>query len=69
MSAKLVPLAYGIKKLTINCVIEDDKVSVDLLQEEIEKLEDYVSRKQNLDRFVFSVLFLSSHFQLAGPEH
>jgi elongation factor 1-delta len=41
-ASKLVPLAYGIKKLTINCVIEDDKVSVDLLQEEIEKLEDYV---------------------------
>ena len=25
-SAKLVPLAYGIKKLQISCVVEDDKV-------------------------------------------
>lgn len=24
--AKLVPLAYGIKKLQITCVVEDDKV-------------------------------------------
>ena len=24
--AKLVPLAYGIKKLQISCVVEDDKV-------------------------------------------
>lgn len=26
ISAKLVPLAYGIKKLQICCVVEDDKV-------------------------------------------
>ena len=26
ISAKLVPLAYGIKKLQISCVVEDDKV-------------------------------------------
>ncbi len=25
-SSKLVPLAYGIKKLQISCVVEDDKV-------------------------------------------
>jgi elongation factor 1-delta len=41
-ASKLVPLAYGIKKLTINCVVEDDKVSLDWLQEEIEKFEDFV---------------------------
>lgn len=27
-SSKLVPLAYGIKKLQIACVIEDDKVCI-----------------------------------------
>lgn len=43
VSAKLVPLAYGIRKLQISCVVEDDKVSVDDLQEQIEALEDYVS--------------------------
>lgn len=41
-AAKLVPLAYGIRKLQISCVVEDDKVSVDWLQEQIEALEDYV---------------------------
>ncbi|XP_058118050.1 probable elongation factor 1-delta isoform X2 [Anopheles ziemanni] len=41
-AAKLVPLAFGIHKLQISCVIEDDKISVDWLQEEIEKISDYV---------------------------
>ena len=27
-TAKLVPLAYGIKKLQISCVVEDDKVRI-----------------------------------------
>jgi len=40
--SKLVPLAYGIKKLTIVCVVEDEKVSIDWLTEEIEKFEDLV---------------------------
>ncbi|KAG7310694.1 hypothetical protein JYU34_003499 [Plutella xylostella] len=40
-AAKLVPLAYGIHKLQISCVVEDDKVSVDWLTEEIEKNEDF----------------------------
>lgn len=42
-AAKLVPLAFGIHKLQISCVVEDDKVSVDWLVEEIEKIEDFVS--------------------------
>jgi len=41
-ASKLVPLAYGIKKLQIMCVVEDDKVSIDWLSEEIQKFEDYV---------------------------
>lgn len=36
-AAKQVPLAYGIHKLQISSVIEDDKVSVDWLQETIEE--------------------------------
>lgn len=40
--SKLVPLAYGIKKLQIVCVVEDDKVSIDWLQEAICENEDYV---------------------------
>ena len=40
-ASKLVPLAYGIKKLQISCVV-DDKVGTDFLEEEITKFEDYV---------------------------
>ncbi|KAI1299273.1 Elongation factor 1-beta [Halotydeus destructor] len=40
--SKLVPLAYGIKKLQIVCVVEDDKVSIDWLTEEITSNEDLV---------------------------
>lgn len=36
-------LAYGIKKLQIMCVVEDEKVSVEDLREDIEKFEDLVS--------------------------
>jgi translation elongation factor EF-1beta len=50
-SAKFVPLAYGIKKLQIGCVIEDDKVSVDWLTEEIQNFEDLV---QSVDIAAFN---------------
>lgn len=42
-AGKLVPLAYGIKKLSLLCVIEDDKVSTDELSEKICEFEDFVS--------------------------
>ena len=41
-SSKLVPVGFGIKKLQINLVIEDDKIGLDDLQEEIQEFEDYV---------------------------
>ena len=41
-ASKLVPLAYGIKKLQIMCVVEDDKISIDWLTEEIQNFEDFV---------------------------
>lgn len=44
-TAKLVPLAYGIHKLQISSVVEDDKVSIDWLTEQIEDIEEYVSIK------------------------
>eukprot|EP00741_Cyanophora_paradoxa_P007361 tig00001126_g7120.t1 len=40
--SKLVPVAFGVKKLQINAVIEDDKVSTDELEEQIVAFEDYV---------------------------
>ncbi|XP_028986634.1 elongation factor 1-delta-like isoform X2 [Betta splendens] len=41
-ASKLVPVGYGIKKLQIGCVVEDDKVGIDILEEEITKFEDFV---------------------------
>ncbi|KAA8593744.1 hypothetical protein FQN60_004578, partial [Etheostoma spectabile] len=40
--SKLVPVGYGIKKLQIGCVVEDEKVGTDLLEEAITAYEDYV---------------------------
>ncbi|EGR44171.1 translation elongation factor 1 beta [Trichoderma reesei QM6a] len=41
-ASKLVPVGFGIKKLQINLVVEDEKVSLDELQEQIQEIEDYV---------------------------
>lgn len=41
-ASKLVPVGFGIKKLQINLVIEDAKVSLTDLEDEIQELEDYV---------------------------
>jgi len=50
-ASKLVPLAYGIHKLQISCVVEDEKVSIDWLEEMITGLEDYV---QSVDVAAFN---------------
>ncbi|XP_043923262.1 elongation factor 1-delta isoform X2 [Protopterus annectens] len=50
-TSKLVPVGYGIKKLQIQCVVEDDKVGTDELEEEIIKFEDYV---QSMDIAAFN---------------
>ncbi|KAA3678959.1 uncharacterized protein DEA37_0000736 [Paragonimus westermani] len=49
--SKFVPLAYGIKKLQICCVVEDDKVGTDFLEEAITGLEDHV---QSVDIVAFN---------------
>lgn len=41
-SSKLVAIGYGIKKLQITIVIEDELVSLDDLQEKIAGFEDHV---------------------------
>ncbi|EAU38967.1 elongation factor 1-beta [Aspergillus terreus NIH2624] len=41
-ASKFVAIGYGIKKLQINIVIEDEKISLDELQQEIEEDEDHV---------------------------
>ncbi|XP_054266705.1 elongation factor 1-beta'-like [Macrosteles quadrilineatus] len=50
-ASKLVPVGYGIKKLQIMCVVEDDKVSVDELTEDITNFEDFV---QSVDIAAFN---------------
>ncbi|PUU73675.1 hypothetical protein B9Z19DRAFT_1094573 [Tuber borchii] len=41
-ASTLVAVGYGIKKLQINLVVEDDKIGLDDLQQEIEGDEDHV---------------------------
>merc|ERR1712226_1074392 len=50
-TGKLVAVGYGIKKLTIATVVEDDKVSVEELEEKITEFEDYV---QSVDIAAFN---------------
>lgn len=61
-AAKLVPLAFGIHKLQISCVVEDDKVSIDWLTEEIEKLEDFVSINAMLGLHFYLEYILTADF-------
>ncbi|XP_029923847.1 elongation factor 1-beta [Myripristis murdjan] len=49
--SKLVPVGYGIKKLQIGCVVEDDKVGTDILEEKITAFDDYV---QSMDVAAFN---------------
>lgn len=41
-ASTLVAVGFGIKKLQINLVVEDEKISLDELSEEITEFEDYV---------------------------
>lgn len=41
-ASKFVPVGFGIKKLQLNLVVEDEKVSLDDLQQQIEEDEDHV---------------------------
>lgn len=41
-TSKLVAIGFGIKKLQINLVIEDEKVSLSELEEQIQEFEDCV---------------------------
>jgi len=50
-ASKLVPIGYGIRKLQISCVVEDDKVAMDDLEEQILALEDYC---QSVDTVAFN---------------
>lgn len=48
---KKAPIAYGVEKIIIGCVVEDEKVSTDDLQEKMEAFEDEV---QSVDIMCFN---------------
>merc|ERR1712154_256176 len=50
-TSKFVAVGYGIKKLQITCVVEDDKVSTDDLEDKITAFEDFV---QSMDIVAFN---------------
>lgn len=50
-TGKFVPVGYGIKKLQITCVIEDDKVMMDDLEDQVTGFEDFV---QSMDIVAFN---------------
>lgn len=50
---QLAPVAYGVKKLVCSCVIEDDKVSTNDLEDKITAFEDLV---QSVDIVAFNKL-------------
>lgn len=41
-TSKLLPVGYGVNKLQISLVVEDEKISLQDLEEEIAGFEDYV---------------------------
>lgn len=41
-ASKLVPVGYGVSKLEISLVVEDEKISLQDLEDEIAGFEDYV---------------------------
>ena len=50
-TSKLVPVGFGIKKLQVNLVVEDEKVSIDELQGKIEEDEDHVQSTDVVSNF------------------
>jgi len=41
-TSTMIAVGYGVQKLRVNLVVEDEKVSVTDLQEEVETLEEHV---------------------------
>lgn len=56
-ASQRVTVGYGLQKLTINLVVEDDKVGTTDLQEDIEGDEDHV-QSTDIVRAPTNVLFL-----------
>lgn len=41
-TSEQIPIGFGISKLSISCHVEDDKVSIVKLQEQIESFGDFI---------------------------
>lgn len=65
-SSTFIPVGFGIKKLQITLVVEDDKVSLEELQEQIEEFEDYVQSTDIVQVPCFSILTLGCHGQVVS---
>ena len=63
-ASKLVPLAFGIKKLQVNLVVEDEKVSIDDLQAQIETDEDHVQSTDVVSNLAFLMSYCGAHESL-----
>lgn len=59
-ASKLAPVGYGISKLQINLVVEDEKVSLDDLQQKIEEDEDHVQSTDIVSYHNSDILYLQS---------
>ena len=57
-ASTLVPVGFGIKKLQVNLVVEDEKVSVDDLQAQIEGDEDHVQSTDVVCRYTFLIIIV-----------
>ena len=69
-ASRLLPVGYGIKKLQITTVVEDDKVSVDDLEERIVAIEDYVSNHHLHEcSGVQQDCYRIAHFLFLGSEY
>jgi elongation factor 1-beta len=49
-ASTLIPVGFGIKKLQVTLVVEDEKVSIDDLQEKIAEDEDHVQSTDVVSR-------------------
>ena len=58
-----MPVAYGIKKLQISCVVEDDKIGTDWLEEQLTGFEDYV---QSVDIVAFNKIWIWLKFLIGS---
>ena len=58
--SKLVAVGYGISKLQVNLVVEDEKVSIDDLQAQIEADEDHVQSTDVVSQIRYLMFWMSN---------